>query len=118
MNQFYEINGMCLVELPRYIDGSYAFVNDKFYKSGKNYVITGIEYTAFGIWINSLEEKEYKPFSFVMIEDSRLEKPKSKLDTIKDKLLKTEWTHEQAERVCELIAEAYEAGKEAGKSGD
>lgn len=106
------------IEKPKYDDGTSAWIGDYFEKDGHEYKIYSIEYRMDRIVVFGRNSDEHNNAYIRLFTGETLAKPKTKLEKIKDKLLEIEWTREQAVRACELIAEAFELGKEVGKRGN
>lgn len=118
MHSFVEMGGIAYVELPKYNDGTYAYIGDSFEEDGHLYKIIGIEYRRDYIYIWGKQHESIHCTNVKLEIGKTLTKPKTKMEKIKEKLLGMAWTKPQAEYVCELIAEAYEAGKEDGQRGN
>ena len=118
MHGFVEMDGRAYIELPKYNDGKYAYIGDSFEEDGHLYKILGIEYRRDYVYIWGKQHESSHCTNVKLEPGETLTKPKTKIEKIKDKLLSIEWTHEQAVRACELIAEAFELGKEVGQRGN
>lgn len=105
------------IEKPKYDDGTSAWIGDYFRKGVKDYKIVGIDYRYDHIFVWGVGELDIRN-GVKLLPGETLTKPKTKLEKIKDKLLEIEWTREQAVRACELMAEAFELGKEVGQRGN